>query len=98
MDAGGSRAGWRDCVRCNCFRFASIECVSFEWLSIECSIASTSWTRVSVVRVRRRDFGIGAESAFRPEESQLKMREGYGNRDHLPCRMATFRRIMVDGA
>jgi hypothetical protein len=50
------------------------------------------------VRVRRRDLGIGAASAFRPTESQLVPVEQRGDNRDLPCRMATFRRIMVDGA
>jgi hypothetical protein len=40
-------------------------------LAIECSIDERSSARVSVVRVRKRDLGIGAASAFRPGASQL---------------------------
>jgi len=48
-----------------------MECVSFVWLAIECSIGERSSARVSVVRVRRRDLGFGAASAVRPVASQL---------------------------
>jgi hypothetical protein len=48
------------------------------------------------VRVRRRDLGIGAASAFRPAESQLISVEQMEEDRYLPCRMATFRRIMVE--
>ena len=78
-------------------RFASIECVSLVWLSMECSNASRSWMRVSVVRVRR-DLGIEVASACRPGESQL-VYDGKVKRERvLPCRRATFLRIMADGA
>ncbi len=48
-----------------------MECVSFVWLAIECSIDERSPVRVSVVRGRRRDLGTGPASAFRPGASQL---------------------------
>jgi hypothetical protein len=72
-----------------------MECVSFVWLAIECSIDERSSARVSVVRVRRRDLGFGAASAFRPGASQLVCMKKSAQERDLLCRMATFRRIMV---
>lgn len=46
---------------------------------------------VSVVRERR----SGAARAFRPGESQLEEWGMIERNVSLPCRMATFRRIMV---
>lgn len=96
IDSEGCRVGCNAFVVYSWFRFAPIERVSFQWLSIECSIASRSSTRVSVVRVRRRDRGVGAASAFRPVGCQLIYVEKMERGRDLPCRMATFRRIMVD--
>lgn len=48
-------------VRCNWFRFASMECVSFMWLAIEVSTSDTS-----VERDRREERRRGGASALRP--------------------------------
>jgi hypothetical protein len=72
-----------------------MECVSFVWLAIECSIDERSSARVSVVRVRKRDLEIGAASAVRPVASQLVRMKCSAQERNLLCRMATFRRIMV---
>ena len=96
IDSERSRAGCNEFVVYSWFRFASIERVSSQWLFIECSVASRSSIRVPVVRVRRRDRGVGAASAFRPVGSQLIYVEKMESGRDLPCRVATFRRIMVD--
>ena len=87
----GERGRIRERVRR--FRFASIEPVSLLWFDIEEERASRSAMRVSVVRVRRRDFGRGEASALRPGRSigmcvgdrskqRLAMPYGYISEDH----------------
>jgi hypothetical protein len=44
-------------------------------------MASTSWTRVSVVRVRRSDLQIGAAKALRPGKRQLVSAEHMKERE-----------------
>jgi hypothetical protein len=49
-----------------------MECVSLVWLDMELEMAETSSTRESVVRVRRREYWVGALSACRPVGNQLE--------------------------
>ena len=77
---------------CSWFRFASMECVSFVWLVIEWEMAETSSMRDSVVSVWREEVEVSAD---RPVASQLVWIEVRESERDVPCRMATFRRIMV---
>lgn len=56
---------------CNWLIFASIECVCFNWFSIECSIDWVSDEKVSLAKVRRNDFRRGADRALWPRIDQL---------------------------
>lgn len=69
-----------------------MEWVSFMWFAIEDSISETS-----VERVRIRDVQRGEARAFRPGRNQLSRMEVKEGEGSLPCRMATFRSIIVDG-
>lgn len=47
------------------------------------------------MRVRRQHFRRGEERAFRPADDQLARRRFRNGLGGVPCRIATFRRIMV---
>jgi hypothetical protein len=50
---------------------------------------------VSVVRERREETRSGAARAFRPGDGQFEEWDMAERSESLPCRMATFRSIMV---
>jgi hypothetical protein len=61
-----SVGGAKERVRCSWLRLASMEFVSFEWFSMEVSMAMRSSVRDWVVRARRYGFCMGAARALRP--------------------------------